>query len=122
MEKHAWECAPEECCGVLAGHDDLIQHIYRLNNIATMPETRYVAEPKGIFQAQKLIRSQGEQLLGIYHSHPRSTAYPSPTDIEQAYYPEAVYFIISLGPKLELRAFRILNKTVEEIIYQIVDD
>lgn len=122
IERHAWECAPHECCGLLAGHEEIIEHIYRLDNIAMTPETRYFADPKGIFQAQKLMRSRGEQLLAIYHSHPRSAAYPSPTDIAQAYYPDAVYFILSLSPRPELRAFRIVNGQATEVPYQIVDE
>jgi len=121
IERHAWECSPLECCGLLGGRGDLIEQIYRLTNIAATPETRYFADPKGIFQAMKLIRAQGEKLLGIYHSHPQSVAYPSPTDIEQAYYPEAVYFIISLAPRSELRAYCLEQGEVEEIGYEIVD-
>lgn len=122
IEKHAWECTPHECCGLLSGRGDVIEQLYRLTNIAETPETRYFAEPRGIFQAQKLIRLRGENLMGIYHSHPRSPAYPSPTDVEQAYYPEAAYFIISLAPKLELRAYRILAGHVEEVGFEIMDD
>lgn len=122
IEKHAWECTPDECCGLLAGQDDTITHLYRLTNIADSPQTRYFAEPKDIFQAQKRMRARGEKLLGIYHSHPRSAAYPSPTDIEQAYYPEVVYLIISLAPKLELRAYRLREGKVKEVSYEIVDD
>jgi len=122
IEKQAWECSPFECCGLLAGRTDVIEQLYRLTNTAETPETRYFADPRGIFHAQKLMRTRGEKLLGIYHSHSKSPAYPSPTDVEQAYYPEAVYFIISLAPKLELRAYRLLEGTVEEIGYEIVDD
>ncbi len=122
IEKHAWESSPHECCGLLSGRDDVIAQAYRLNNIAVDPESRYFADPKGIFQATKLMRNRGEQLLGIYHSHPRSAAYPSSTDVEQAYYPEAIYFIISLAPNLELRGYRLQDGGVEEIRYEIVDD
>jgi proteasome lid subunit RPN8/RPN11 len=122
IEKHAWESAPRECCGLLAGHDDSIEQLYRLTNIAATPETRYFADPKGIFQAQRIIRARGEKLLGIYHSHPNSAAFPSSTDLQQAYYPEAMYFIISLAPKLELRAYRLDNRVAEEAGYEIVDD
>jgi proteasome lid subunit RPN8/RPN11 len=122
IEKHAWEASPHECCGLLAGRDDVVEQLYRLTNTAVHPEIRYFADPKGIFQAQKLMRSRDETLLGIYHSHPRSEAYPSPTDRDQAYYPEVVHFIISLAPKLELRAYRLQGGNVEEIHYQIVDD
>ncbi|MBI3949470.1 MAG: M67 family metallopeptidase [Acidobacteria bacterium] len=122
IEKHGWECLPFECCGLLAGRGDIIDQLYRLINIADTPETRYFADPKGLFQATKLMRTRGEKFQGIYHSHPRSAAYPSPTDVQQAYYPEAVYLILSLVPKLELRAFSIREGKGEEIGYEIVDD
>ena len=122
IEKHAWESFPKECCGLLAGNEGRIEHLYRLVNVASAPETHYFADPAGIFQAQKIMRGRGEKLLGIYHSHPQSPAYPSPTDIRQAYYPEAAYFIISLSPKLELRAHWIRTGEVHEISYEIVDD
>jgi proteasome lid subunit RPN8/RPN11 len=55
------------------------------------------------------MREQGEELFGIYHSHPHSPAEPSDTDLRQAGYPEALYLIVSLNTKgvLEMRGFRL---------------
>jgi proteasome lid subunit RPN8/RPN11 len=55
------------------------------------------------------MRERDEQLLAIYHSHPRSDdPEPSNTDVRLAYYPTAVYFIVGLGgDEPLLRAFRI---------------
>jgi proteasome lid subunit RPN8/RPN11 len=65
-----------------------------------------------LFAAQRVMRNREEQLLGIYHSHPRSSdPFPSATDVRLAYYPSAVYFIIGLGERGErLRAFRISER------------
>jgi len=50
----------------------------------------------------------GEQLLGIYHSHPVSQPYPSPTDRAEAHYTDAVYVLVSVRTaKPEVAAFRI---------------
>ena len=61
------------------------------------------------------IRESGQALLGVYHSHPRTAAYPSASDVEMAFYPEAFYFIISLEPSVELRAFKIEDARIEDV-------
>jgi proteasome lid subunit RPN8/RPN11 len=115
---HALDEAPNECCGLLAGVQDVITRRYPLRNIAHDGQVHYQAEPEELIHAQKLIRSHGETLLGIYHSHPASRAYPSPTDIEQAFYPDVVYFIVSLQPKPKLRAFTIKDGKVLEVEFE----
>ena len=57
------------------------------------------------------------ELLGIYHSHTHTEAYPSATDIELALWPEALYLIVSLENPEEatIRAFRIAAGQVEEV-------
>jgi [CysO sulfur-carrier protein]-S-L-cysteine hydrolase len=122
IENHARECAPNECCGLLAGCSDLIERLYPLSNIAATPDKLYFADPREILSATKLMRARGEGMLGIYHSHPNSAACPSPTDIEQAYYPEAAYFIISLEPRVELRAFFLRDGIAKEIDFEIQED
>ena len=58
------------------------------------------------------MRERGEELLAIYHSHPRSAEpRPSETDVRLAYYPQATYFIIGLaGPMPVMHAFRISER------------
>jgi len=111
MCAHAREANPAECCGLIGGLGDEQAHsIYRLRNAAHDPRVAYEAAPEELFTAQRLMRERGEQLLGIYHSHPRSIEpVPSETDVRLAYYPAAVYFIIGLsaGGEPTLRAFRI---------------
>jgi proteasome lid subunit RPN8/RPN11 len=69
-----------------------------LTNQAKDPLVAYTAAPEDLFTAQRAMRERGETLFGIYHSHPRSAdPYPSATDVELAYYPEASYLIIGLG-------------------------
>ena len=119
IERHAKQTVPNECCGLLAGHGNVVLSIYPLRNVAETPETRYFADLMDVVAAFKQMRISGEQLLGIYHSHPCSAAHPSETDIRQAYYPEAAYFILSLEPHLELRAYRIVSGQVEEMAYEI---
>ena len=107
---HARAEAPRECCGLVGGTTSgLAQNIYRMRNAAADPFITYEAAPEDLFAAQRAMRERGEQLLAIYHSHPRSAdPKPSDTDVRLAYYPSAVYFIVGLGgERPSLRAFRI---------------
>src|SRR6266498_2766876 len=111
--KHATEQAPRECCGLIGGTaDGRVRTIYRMRNVAADPLVTYEAAPEDLFAAQRAMRECGEQLLAIYHSHPRSTdPKPSETDVRLAYYPSAVYFIVGLGGKEPfLKAFRISER------------
>src|SRR5882724_5003466 len=95
---HASETDPSECCGLIGGSaDKQARSIYSLRNLAPNPNMAYEASPEDLFVAQRQMRDRGEQLVGIYHSHPRSgEPAPSETDVRLAYYPEAVYFIVGL--------------------------
>jgi [CysO sulfur-carrier protein]-S-L-cysteine hydrolase len=109
---HAREAAPEECCGMLGGRGMRSSSVYRLRNVAADPLVTYEAAPEDLFAAQRQMRERNEELLAIYHSHPRSTEpVPSETDVRLAYYPSAVYLIIGLGnDEPSLRAFRISER------------
>ena len=123
---HARESAPRECCGLIGGRDARTLTVYPLRNVATEPLFTYEAAPEDLFAAQRAMRECGEQLLAIYHSHPRSAdPTPSATDVRLAYYPAAVYFIVGLGKEEPcLRAFRISEREGqwEPAEYQIVAD
>jgi proteasome lid subunit RPN8/RPN11 len=106
-----------ECCGMLAGCGGEITRIFPATNAAAIPATSYEIAPKELFQLTRAIRDAGLELLGIYHSHPYGKNEPSPRDIEQAYYPEVAYFIISplADAKRPLRAFSIRNRKATEL-------
>lgn len=126
MFAHAREMNPAECCGLIGGSKKEARTVYRLRNVACDPLVGYEAAPEELFAAQRLMRERGEELLGIYHSHPRSpTPVPSETDVRLAYYPSAIYFIIGLGSNTEtLRAFRISERDAswERVEYAVADD
>jgi [CysO sulfur-carrier protein]-S-L-cysteine hydrolase len=126
MFAHARELSPAECCGLIGGSKKKAQTVYRLRNVARDRRIGYEAAPEELFAAQRLMRERGEQLFGIYHSHPRShEPIPSETDVRLAYYPSAIYFIIGLGSHTEtLRAFRISerNASWKQVEYVVADD
>jgi proteasome lid subunit RPN8/RPN11 len=121
---HARETAPAECCGLIGGVDHKqASSIYRLRNVTPDPELSYEAAPEELFAAQREMRSRGEELLAIYHSHPRAIdPTPSETDVRLAYYPSAIYLIVGLGgTQPVVKAFKISEREQcwQQVEYEI---
>ena len=116
MVQHARRQPGAECCGLLAGHGGIITAIFPAENALASP-TAYEIAPRELFALFRRIREEHLQHLGIYHSHPVGENKPSVRDIEQAFYPEAAYFIIS--PRLDapkpIRAFSIRDGRAAEL-------
>lgn len=106
---------PDECCGLLAGRNGRVERVLRGTNVDHSPYT-YLMDPREQLEAFKAMEADGLDLMAIYHSHTHSPAYPSETDVAKAYYPDALYLIVSLQDRNAptLRAFRILNGQVTE--------
>ena len=96
MVAHAREDLPDECCGMIGGTDGEARTVYRAANAEHSP-LRYSIDAKEQFRLMRKIEEAGEELVGIYHSHTKSAAYPSQTDINLAGWPDAVYAIVSLA-------------------------
>jgi proteasome lid subunit RPN8/RPN11 len=121
MIAHARAGLPNEVCGLLAGTAGRARRLYRTASAEPSP-VRYVVEPREQLRILREIEGQGWELVGIYHSHTHSPAYPSRTDVELAYYPEAFYLIVSLmvDDAPEVRAFRILDGQVSEATLDVL--
>lgn len=121
MISHARSWAPNECCGILGGLEDRVGKHYPLTNIQQSPVS-YMIDPQEQFKVFKELRTQQTHLVAIYHSHPTSKAYPSPTDVRLAYYPEAAFIIISLQSPDHpvVKAFRIVEKTISAEKLEII--
>jgi proteasome lid subunit RPN8/RPN11 len=104
-----------ECCGLLAGRDGVITEIFPATN-ARRSATAYEIAPPELFELFRILRAKGLAHLGHYHSHLSTNNVPSPTDIEQAGYPDHAYFIVSLLPDAPkpVRAFLIRDGEVRE--------
>ena len=102
---HARECQPRECCGLLLGTSGDIVASVRARNLAES-STRFLIDPKSHIEARRAARNQGMEVVGFYHSHPHSQAYPSATDLAEAHYPEAVHLIVGfVDSNAEIRIF-----------------
>lgn len=116
--KHAQEGYPHEVCGIIAGKDFGSCRVLRVTNAEPSPVS-YFMDSKEQFRIHKEIRERGEKMLAIYHSHPGSEAFPSHKDVELAFYPDALYIVISLlREPAVVRAFSIDEGKIEEFSIQ----
>jgi proteasome lid subunit RPN8/RPN11 len=115
MIAHAQEDAPKECCGIIAGADGVATKLFRAKNAEASPY-RYSVDPQDLFRIHRECEESGWDFLAIYHSHTASEAYPSPTDVRLAFWPEAYYVLVSLmRPETPVvRAYRIAEGAVTE--------
>jgi proteasome lid subunit RPN8/RPN11 len=118
---HALKEMPNEACGLLGGKGNRVEKVYPLPNLEKSPY-RYKAEPEAQYRAMVDMEEKGLEIVGIYHSHPSYPAYPSATDLEMAYYPEAIYLIVSLSDpqKPVVKAFSLITGKPEEVEIEVL--
>ena len=125
MIAHALEEDPNECCGILAGLGDAVQHVYRVTNIAKSP-VRYWMDPQEQLNSMLDAERNGWDLLAFFHSHTRGPDHPSQTDVRLALesgWLDVGYVLVVLDSvdAPQIRAFRIDEAgVVTEEVCQIV--
>jgi len=119
MVAHARDDVPNECCGVVGSKDGAAQQVHRAVNAAASP-LRYEIDSADFLRIYNLIDDADQEVGAIYHSHTRSAAYPSQTDINLALWPEALYIIVSLAAEeADVKAFSIVDRKVSEVTLEI---
>lgn len=119
MLGHAYDCLPDEACGLLAGPPgaDRCTVFYPCRNAAGSARV-YTVDPTDHLRADRDAEARGLEIIGVMHSHTHTDAYPSPTDVEQAPDPMWHYVIVSLRDEAPvLRSFRIVDgRIAEEVV------
>jgi proteasome lid subunit RPN8/RPN11 len=98
MVAHARDDLPNECCGMVGGMDGVAKTVYRARNEFESP-LRFGVHSDDLYRiVQREIPERSEELMAIYHSHTKSDAYPSQTDLNMAQtsWPDAIWLIVSL--------------------------
>ena len=122
---HAREEAPNECCGVLAvepqpsqdGQSPRAVGLHRATNTAASP-LRFEIDGREVLRLIDAIERDGYELGAIYHSHTRTSPYPSQTDINfAAHWPGVEWVIVGLSdPQApEVRSYLIDGGRIEEV-------
>ena len=115
---HALDGVPLEVCGLLAapvgGASGDIAAVYRCRNLRASAKV-YEPHPLDVGAADDDAGARGLTLTGVYHSHTHTDAWPSPTDVAEAGWPDWHYVIVSLRhPEPVLRSFRIVAGEITE--------
>lgn len=126
--QHAREASPNEACGLIVGSGLLAdggvaRRYVRCRNAAAFPASRYVVDRDDLLEVLAEVDRTGEELWGVVHSHVRTPAVPSSTDLREAVWPAAVYLVISLagGAEGDVRAWRVGAGSAAEIPV-VIDD
>jgi len=121
MVEHGLAAFPNEACGLLAGKEGRPVRFFPMTN-ADASAVTYRLDPKEQLTVFDEMDEQGWELIGIFHTHTHSEAYPSDTDRRQAFYPEAEYLVMSLSDRANpvLRSFRIEDDELTERELQVL--
>ena len=117
--EHARAGLPDEACGIVSGSDATATRFHPAVNGDASPY-RYSIESQDLLRIVTDIDDAGEDLLAIYHSHTRSPAFPSRTDVDLALWPDAAYLIVSLqNAEPDLKAFTIRDGRIAKRALEI---
>jgi proteasome lid subunit RPN8/RPN11 len=113
---HAYQCFPEECCGLLIGdaRSGRVARFVPTTNVARSAKV-YTIDAKEHLRAELAAEAEGFEVVGVVHSHTHTEPYPSPTDVAQAVDPAWHYVIVSLKRGApETRSYLIASGTITE--------
>jgi proteasome lid subunit RPN8/RPN11 len=124
---HCFRGFPNEACGLLAGPMEgteprgEVGAVYPCRNADESART-YTVDSRDLLLAMRDAESRGDEIVGVWHSHTHTDAYPSPTDVRQAVDPAWIYVIVSLKhDQPVLRAYRIRDGGIVEVPVELVD-
>ena len=106
---------PNEGCGLLLGTaDGTVTDVLASPNVADSAKL-YEIDSRVLLRAYRQSEADGTCVLGVFHSHTHSEAYPSPTDVAQAPDPSWHYVLVSLrDAPTTIRSFRIVDGQITE--------
>jgi [CysO sulfur-carrier protein]-S-L-cysteine hydrolase len=118
MVTHAYDCYPEEMCGLLAGNasSGAAPVFYACRN-TTRSGRVFEVHPMDYQRAEDDAEAQGLELIAIVHSHTHTEPYPSPTDVgvATALGPWSRWVIVGLKREApEVRTYRIIDEVITE--------
>jgi proteasome lid subunit RPN8/RPN11 len=112
---HCFDGLPLEACGLLGGQPagGRVLVCYPTANDAASARV-YTVNPRDHLRADRDAESRGLEIIGVFHSHTHTEAYPSPTDVAQAPDPAWHYVLVSLRAEPVLHSYRIVDGNITE--------
>ena len=115
LTEHAENEEPNESCAILFGKDNIVSEVFLTKNTEESP-VNFTISNEQLIEGYKLAEEKKIEVIGIFHSHPNSEAYPSNTD-KKFMQSNPVAWIIYSGINKDFRAF-ILESEIKEILIQ----
>jgi proteasome lid subunit RPN8/RPN11 len=118
---HCYDGYPDEACGLLTGRLDGTEPVGRITAAvpcanAERSARTYTVDPRDMLRVMREAEARGDDIVGVWHSHTHTDAYPSPTDVRLAVDPSWICAIVSLRDSVPmLRAYRIRDGVIAEI-------
>ena len=118
---NCYDGLPDEACGLLLGPlggsgeaTGIVTEARPCRNADASAMT-YTIDPRDMLAAMRAAEAGGHEIVGVWHSHTRTDAYPSPTDVRQSVDPAWFYVIVSMRDQAPvLRSYRIRNGEIAE--------
>jgi proteasome lid subunit RPN8/RPN11 len=114
---------PLEACGLIIGSaaaaDGGAALRYEPCRNAAASPVRYTVDPSDLLRITIAADDADQVIWGIVHSHVKSPAVPSLTDVGLAFYPDALYLLVSLSDQPALRAWRIVDGESHEVALEV---
>ena len=118
---HCYDGLPDEACGLLTGPFLEGEPAGRVHGVHPCPTAdasarTYTVDSRDLLRVMRAAEANGDEIMGVWHSHTHTDAYPSLTDVRQAADPAWVYVIVSLRDGAPvLRAYRIRDGQIAEV-------
>ena len=120
MIQHARRAYPLECCGLLSGSGETIDHACQTSN-QSRSSREFAVPAEELFDFFKELRQTDRCHLGIYHSHPGGGSLPSSWDEAEYHYPKVSYWIISLGKdEPDVGCFKWRRGAFERVPFKVI--
>ncbi len=112
LTEHAENEKPNESCAILFGKDDTVSEVFLTKNIEESP-VNFTISNEQLIEGYKIAEEKKVDVIGIFHSHPNSEAYPSNTD-KKFMQSNPVAWVIYSGVNKDFKAY-LLESEIKEI-------
>jgi len=102
---------PNESCALLFGKNNQVLDIFLTENIEESP-INFTISNEQLIEGYKMAENKKMEVIGIFHSHPNSDAFPSNTD-KKFMQSNPIAWIIYSGINKNFRAFVLESETIE---------
>jgi proteasome lid subunit RPN8/RPN11 len=111
LTEHAENEKPNESCAILFGKDNLVSEVFLTKNIEES-SVNFTISNEQLIEGYKIAEEKRVEVIGVFHSHPNSDAYPSNTD-KKFMQSNPVAWVIYSGINKNFKAYFLESDIIE---------